>query len=101
MVVHPEGDVADAGPGVEPRAEQPESAIVGGRGESGEAERRQQETPALVSQLSASRIRPRGQLRVWPTVALQSSCIAAPAWTLLAHPQKESVVEAASPPQRR
>jgi hypothetical protein len=37
LTVHPDGDVADAGPGVEPGAESPESPVIRGRVKLGEA----------------------------------------------------------------
>jgi hypothetical protein len=49
LAVHPDGDVADAGPGVEPGAERVERAIVRGHEAPGEAERRQEQPAALIS----------------------------------------------------
>jgi hypothetical protein len=46
--VHPDGDVADAGPGVEPGPQRPERAIVGRHRASRKAERRDEESAALV-----------------------------------------------------
>ena len=45
---HADGDSADAGPGVEPCAESVERAVVGGHRAPGEAERRYEESAALV-----------------------------------------------------
>jgi len=36
LAVHPDGDVSDAGPGVEPGTQRPERAVVGGQGALGE-----------------------------------------------------------------
>jgi len=49
LTVHARGDVADAGPGVEPGAHRPERAVVRGHREPGEAERRHEESAALVN----------------------------------------------------
>ena len=46
--MHPNGDVADAGPGVEPRPQRPERAVVGGHRAPGESECCLQELAALV-----------------------------------------------------
>ena len=46
--MHPDGDVADAGPGVEPDAQRPERSVVRGQRAPGEAERRHKESAALV-----------------------------------------------------
>jgi hypothetical protein len=48
QAVHPDGDVADAGPGVEPRAERPESPVIRRPGKPGESECCQQKLAALV-----------------------------------------------------
>src|SRR5262245_23524032 len=45
---HADGDVADAGPRIEPCAQSPEGAVVRGHCASGEAERRHQESTARV-----------------------------------------------------
>ena len=42
------GDVADAGPGVEPRAQRPERAVVGPHRAPGESDSRAEELAALV-----------------------------------------------------
>jgi hypothetical protein len=47
--VHPDGDVADAGPRVKPRAQRPERSVVGAHRVPGEAECRHEEPAALVS----------------------------------------------------
>ena len=46
LAVHPNGDAADTGPGVEPRPERPERAVVRGHRASYEAERRVRRDPA-------------------------------------------------------
>ena len=46
--MHPDGDVADAGPGVETRAECPEGAVVRGQGTPGESQCRSKKLAALV-----------------------------------------------------
>ena len=48
LAVHPHSDVADAGPGVEPGAERPEHAVVGGQRAAREPDRRHEERAALV-----------------------------------------------------
>jgi hypothetical protein len=48
LAVHPDRDVADAGPRVEPGPERGERAVVRGHGAPGEAERRDEETAAFV-----------------------------------------------------
>src|SRR5215471_19338818 len=48
LAVHAHGDVADAGPGVEPGPERVQRAIVRGHRAPGEAERRYEESAALV-----------------------------------------------------
>ena len=48
LAVHRDGDMTDPGPAVEPRAESPEGAVVGGTMESGEAERCYEKPAALV-----------------------------------------------------
>jgi hypothetical protein len=48
LSVHPHGDVANAGPGVEPGPERPERAVVRGAREPAEAEGCSQELAALV-----------------------------------------------------
>jgi hypothetical protein len=47
LTVHPDGDPADAGPGVEPGAESPERA-VGGHRAPGESDGRTEESATLV-----------------------------------------------------
>jgi hypothetical protein len=46
--VHPDRDVADAGPGVEPGAQRVQRAVIRGHGAPGEAERRSEELAAWV-----------------------------------------------------
>jgi hypothetical protein len=48
LVRHADGNVADAGPGIEPRAKSPEGAVVGWARKPGEAECCSQELAALV-----------------------------------------------------
>jgi hypothetical protein len=48
LASHPDGDVPDPGPRVEPRAESVERAIVRGQKESGESEYRPQALAAWV-----------------------------------------------------
>src|SRR5262249_11005874 len=48
LAVHPDGDVADAGPGVEPGAQRPEGPVVRGHRAPGEADCRPEELAALV-----------------------------------------------------
>src|SRR5215831_17264967 len=48
LAVHADGDVADAGPRVEPRAKRPERSIIRGARKPGEAECCSQELAALV-----------------------------------------------------
>ena len=50
MAVHPDGDVADAGPGVEPGAQRPERAVVRRHRARGEADCRTEELAALGEQ---------------------------------------------------
>src|SRR4030095_7790469 len=49
LAVHPDGDVPDPGPGVEPGPQRPERAVVGGQRVAGEADSRTQELAALVA----------------------------------------------------
>jgi hypothetical protein len=46
---HPNRNLSDAGPRVQPCAESPESAVIRGHGAPGEAERCHEEWPALIS----------------------------------------------------
>src|SRR5262245_45424046 len=46
--VHPDGDVADARPGIEPGPQRPECAVVGGHRAPGEADSRSEKLDALV-----------------------------------------------------
>jgi hypothetical protein len=46
--MHPDGDVADAEPGVQPGAQGPERSVVRGQRTPGEAERRHEESAARV-----------------------------------------------------
>ena len=48
LAVHSDGNVADAGPGVEPRAHRPERAVVRGHRARGESDCRPEELAALV-----------------------------------------------------
>ena len=48
MAVHPDGDVADAGPGVEPDPQRPEGAVVRRARQPGESECCLRESAALV-----------------------------------------------------
>jgi hypothetical protein len=57
---HADGDVADAGPGVEPSAERPESAVVRGHRAPGEADGSTQELAARVEHLANLRGSRRG-----------------------------------------
>ena len=58
LVVHPEGDVADAGPGVQPGAQHVERAVVRRSGEPGEAEGGSQESAPLVEHELLDLVRP-------------------------------------------
>jgi hypothetical protein len=51
LAVHPDGDVPDAGPGVEPGAQGVERSIVRRHGAPGEADRSTKELAALVEHL--------------------------------------------------
>jgi hypothetical protein len=46
--VHPHGDVADAGPGIEPGAERPQRAVIRGHRTASETECRSKEPTVLV-----------------------------------------------------
>src|SRR5262249_37880718 len=48
LVVHAHGDVADAGPGIEPRAQRPQRAVVRGHRAAGVADCCPEELAALV-----------------------------------------------------
>src|SRR5262249_20745402 len=54
LAVHPHGDVADAGPGVEPGAERPQRSVVRAHRAPGEAERRKEESATLVEHVTGS-----------------------------------------------
>src|SRR5262249_16341717 len=66
LTVHPNSDVADAGPGVEPCVERPESPVIRGTGKPGEAEGCSQKLAALIILGGHFRLRPaRSCARVW------------------------------------
>jgi len=46
LAVHPDGDVPDAGPRVEPGAQRPERAVVRGHRAAGKADRRRHQEPS-------------------------------------------------------
>ena len=53
LAVHPDGDVSDAGPGVEPGPQHPERAgSADGRESPANPERRDKQTAALVEHVS-------------------------------------------------
>jgi hypothetical protein len=64
--VHPDGEVADAGPGVEPGAERPERAVVGGHGARRESECWHEESATLIDHWPPTGRKPTGSGRGCP-----------------------------------